>query len=363
MLQNNCEEYLKLVPKHTLKKITNNRPKKYKEKIKTKIKTNNDIEFNFPNISKKIERFLKLHQSYVSLKRPYKKNSGNVLKTDLSYPLDPTFPFDDFYNLKGKFNYTLAEDVLKLLFSNQNISHHNLLIHLFIESLWKKDKIWISILEKKMNYYKINNFRSPMAILSAIRINEKEIADKLIEFSDVGGLREVAQYFVEENNFEYLEKIMPLLNISSSNDLFFQTLSRNYKSSKYTKTWEYLSKWSNPYKVINKLLYMRDCGPADYLLSNNYIPFSIVEDSWRYVEKAGLEELMPETNSRIIKNTLLNELNDILISKENNICNCICHKELSLISFNCSNLSENIVQGKCICNCHNSNSGRKKRKM
>lgn len=299
------DDVMSLVPSRFVRRLTSNRPKKIKPAppISSSI-----IQ---PNTCKSIERYLNSHASRVHSNRRRAPVSNDVVYP----PLDP-FPFQHFYTPKGVFEKSKAAASLDFMLSKTTLPAAQLVVHMYVEALWGGDPNWLSVIKEKMHQFRISHFRAPRAIISAIRLERLEVANELIKHSEPGGLKEVAHALVEDKNIAQLEKIIPKLNISSRNDVLFQGLSRLHRQNGYTHIWEYLAQWANPYKVASKMLYMRECLPADYLLSQDYLETTVVNDAWRYVEKTGLEHEMPRTAARILNNKLLDVVVEMVEEKD-----------------------------------------------
>lgn len=300
------DDVMALVPSRFVRRLTTNRPKKIKP-----AQTISSSSIIQPNTCKSIERYLNSHAS-----RGHSSRRRVTVSNDVVYPpLDP-FPFQHFYTPKGVFEKSKATASLDFMLSKTSWPAAQLVVHMYVEALWFADPNWLAVIKEKMHQYHIVHFRAPRAIISAIRLDRTDIATDLIKHSEPGGLKDVAHALVEDKNISYLEKIVPRLNISSRNDVLFQGVSRLHRQPGYARIWEFLSEWANPYKVVSKMLYMRECLPADYLLSQDYITTSVVNDAWRYVEKTGLEQELPRTSARILNTKISEELSDISESKE-----------------------------------------------
>lgn len=295
------DDVMALVPSRFVRRLTTTRPKKVKHSNSTL--SSSVIQ---PNTCKSIERYLNAHSS-----RSQSTRRRPPISNDVVYPPVDPFPFRQFYNPKGVFERSKAVASLDFMLSKTNLPAPQLVVHMFVEALWCNDSNWINVIKEKMQHFHVARFRAAQAIISAIRLNRNDVADELIKHSEPGGLKDVAHALVEDKNIPYLEKIVPKLNISSRNDVLFQGLSRLHRQSGYTKMWEFLAAWANTYKVASKMLYMRECVPADYLLSQHYLSTSVVDEAWRYVEKTGLEQEMPCTSARLLNAKLSQELSHI----------------------------------------------------
>lgn len=299
------DDVMALVPSRFVRRLTTTRPKKVKQ---PQVISSSIIQ---PNTCKSLERYLNTHsaRNTSSRRRPSVSN-------DVVYPPTDPFPFKHFYTPKGVFERTKAVTSLDFMISKTTAPAAQLVVHMFVEALWCNDSNWIAVIKEKMNQLRIVRFRAPQAIISAIRLNRNEVAEELIKHSEPGGLKDVAHALVEDKNAAYLEKIVPRLNISNRNDVLFQGLSRLHRQNGYIKIWEYLASWSNAYKVVSKMLYMRECLPADYLLSQDYLSSDVVNEAWRYVEKTGLEQEMPRTMARLLNSKISSELSHICTAKD-----------------------------------------------
>lgn len=300
------DDVISLVPSRFVRRLTTPRPKKVKP-------TQNTISSSIiqPNTCKSIERYLNSHsnRTHSSRRRP-------TVSNDVVYPpLDP-FPFHHFYTPQRAFERAKAVASLDFMLSKTTTPAAQLVVHMFVEALWYNEHNWLTVIKEKMNRLRVSHFRAPQAIISAIRLNRTDVAEELIKYSEPGGLKDVAHSLVVDKNISYLEKIVPKLNISNRNDVLFQGLSRLHRENGYTQIWEFLAAWANPYKVASKMLYMRECVPADFLLSQEYLNTNVVDDAWRYVEKTGLEQEMPRTLARLLNTKLTDELSHITDDKD-----------------------------------------------
>lgn len=290
------EDVIALVPSRFVRRLTTNRPKKVKHTL-------SPLSVQ-PNTCKSLERYLNTHT------RPLAPRRRTPISNDVVFPPSNPFPFAEFYSIQGSFERSKAQTSLDFMLSKTPSPPAPFLVHLYIECVWVGDKNWKSLLWEKLQALKIKTFRAPHAIISAIRLNRDEVATELIKHSDPGGLKDVASAMLLDRNLQYLEKIVPLLNISTRNDVFFQGLSRLNRQPEYESLWRFLSPWVNVYKVASKMLYMRECTSADYLLSQPYVAMDVVDEAWRYVEKTGLEDEMPRTHARLLNKTLRAHLSD-----------------------------------------------------
>lgn len=299
------EDIRALVPSRFVKKLTTARPKKIKA-ILTKQTTSVP-----PKVCKDIERYVLNHKRLSEFKT---RNKSLVSDPSFVFCSSEPFPFDRFYSETGVFEYHKAFNCLQTMFGLVS-SPTNLVIHMFVESLWKREKHWQVVLKDKLKEMRVFQFRSPQSISTAIDNNRFDVADELLKYSDPGALKELAHNLVLMKNTDYLIKIFSRLNVSSRNEVLFQGLSRLYRENGYEHIWSYLTQWCNPYKVASKMLYMRETSSADFLLSQSYVPLNVVSEAWRYVEKAGLENEMPATASRLQQQKLWDELSDMVAEK------------------------------------------------
>lgn len=299
------EDIKALVPSRFVKKLTTSRPKKIKVIL---TKTTTSVP---PKVCKDIERYVFNHKRLSEFKT---RNKSLVSDPSFVFCSSESFPFEKFYSETGVFEYHKAFNCLKTM-SGLVPNPTNLVIHMFVESLWKKEKHWQVVLKDKLKEMRVFQFRSPQSISAAIDHSRFDVADELLKYSDPGALKELAHHLVTIKNNDYLMKIFPRLNVSSRNEVLFQGLVRLHRENGYEHIWNDLSQWCNPYKVASKMLYMRETASADFLLSQSYVPLNVVSEAWRYVEKSGLEDEMTATASRLQQQKLWSDLSHLIVEK------------------------------------------------
>lgn len=305
------DELRSIVPPRLLHHLHEKRPKKSKLKHSPVAKHTDTQVLALPSPQKPLQRYL-LQQSkpqflYKTAPRRSPAPDFNLLSLKHAH-----FPFADFYTPKGVFKRQQATDCLNFMMSKMYAPPSHFVISLFLESLWRSDSNWQNLLQEKMRVMRIHTFRTPQIVVQAMEARRTDVVDALLAYNDHVAFKEVAAHAISTRNITVLEKIYPRLNISNRNDLLFQALVAHHNDERFTAMWEYLLLGANGYKVASKMLYMRHCQAADVLLVHPSLPHALVEEVWRYAQKAQLEDELPKTSARRTHHVLCEQLHGLV---------------------------------------------------